>query len=682
MFTGPLPTDPEKALAEIQALIQEIENHNYRYYVLAQPILSDSEYDRLMQRLIELEKAFPQFLFPYSPSQKVGGAVTKEFPIFYHRRPMQSLENAYSWTEILNWLERLKRLTSEMLFPFVVQLKLDGVALSLHYENGILVHGVTRGDGEKGDDITANVKTLRGVPLRLHADPIPPYVEVRGEAIMWQEDFLQLNRQREEIGLPPFMNPRNATAGSLKLQEAQEVARRKIRLVAYYLDAEGYSLPDSDYERLQILRRWGFVTGQADTQISDLEALKSYLDIWEEKRDTLSYDIDGVVIKIDSHALREVLGSTAKSPRWAIAYKYQPEQATTQVKSIDFQVGRTGYITPVANLVPVHLSGTLVKRASLYNYDELDRLDLHIGDWVVVEKSVEIIPKIVRVLVEQRGSDAIPIERPTTCPVCGTPLEKEPEGVGRYCPNREGCFPQIVGKIVHFASRKAMDIQGIGEEIATKLVQAGVKNFSDLYQLTMEKLLTIPGFAKKSASNLLQALESSKKRPLERFIYALGIRYVGETVAQKLARNFGSLEALMDASEEKLAEIYEVGPQIAQSVHAYFQDPAHRAEIKKLLDLGLEFQVSQPASTGPLYGLKILVTGTIEGLTREQVKNYILSHGGTYGSGISKNLDYLVVGHGAGTAKLEKAKRLGIKILTPSELEALVGVPLKVDKKT
>ncbi|MGQ9864136.1 MAG: NAD-dependent DNA ligase LigA [Bacteroidia bacterium] len=682
MFTGPPPTDPEKALAEIQSLITELEAHNYRYYVLAQPTISDSEYDRLMQRLIALEKAFPEYVFPYSPSQKVGGTLTKEFPVFYHRRPMLSLENAYSWGEILQWLERLKRLTLEALAPYVAQLKLDGVALSLHYEQGILVRGVTRGDGEKGDDITPNVKTLRGVPLRLRVDPPPPYVEVRGEAIMWREDFMQLNRQREEIGAPTFMNPRNATAGSLKLQDAQEVARRKIRFVAYYMEAEGFSLPDSDYARVRILHQWGFITGQADAQITDLEALKSYLISWEKKREALPYDTDGVVIKIDSHALREVLGSTAKSPRWAIAYKYQPAQAITQVISVDFQVGRTGYITPVANLAGVHLSGTLVKRASLYNYDELDRLDLHLGDWVVVEKSGEIIPKIVRVLVERRPADAPPVERPAACPVCGTPLEKEAEGVGRYCPNREGCFPQIVGKIAHFATRKAMDIQGLGEEVATKLVQAGVRNFSDLYELTLEKLLELPGFAKKSASNLLQAIEASKKRPLERFIYALGIRYVGETVAEKLARTFGSLEALMDASEEKLAAIYEIGPQIARSVYAYFQDPAHRAEIKKLLDLGLTFEVSEAVSEGALCGLRILVTGTIEGLTRQQVKSYIVAHGGIYASGVSKNLDYLVVGQEASAAKLEKAKQLGVKILTPSELEAMVGTPLRADKKT
>lgn len=677
----------EAAAQRIQELIREISEHDYRYYVLAQPIISDSEYDRLMRELIALEEAFPELRRPDSPTQRVGGTVTKEFPVVPHRRPMLSLDNAYDQSELQAFHAKLWRYLKAQVIDlpepllFIAQLKVDGVAVSLHYENGVFVRGLTRGDGEKGDDITPNLRTVRGLPLRLRTSSPPPFVEVRGEVYMNRTDFRELNQQREEIGEAPFMNPRNATAGSLKLQDSAEVARRRLRLWVYYLEAEGMALPDSDYERMHLLKEWGFPVVETPPP-APLEKIWDFITEWESKREQLSFDIDGVVVKLDSWALREKAGFTAKAPRWAIAYKYQPEQAITRLKAITYQVGRTGYITPVAELEPVQLSGTKVKRASLYNYDEIRRLDLHIGDWVVVEKSGEIIPKVVRVLKERREVLARPVEPPLTCPECHTPLIQPPGEVGRYCPNYRHCPPQVIGRLEHFVSRKAMNIQGLGEKILKKLYQAGlVKTFSDLYRLRPEDLRQLEGFAEKLPEKLVAEIQASRRVPYERVLYALGIRHVGETAAQKLAEAFLSIDALMAAPEDEIANVHGIGEVIAKSVRAFLDDPENQAEIQALRAAGLQFEKQASQRTGPLSGKRFLISGKFEGIPREALKAYILEHGGIYASGVSKNLDYLVVGEDMGPSKRAKAEALGVRMISLAELEAMVGKPFHVWQK-
>jgi len=669
----------EAAAHRIAELIREIQEHDYRYYVLAQPIISDSEYDRLVRELKALEEAFPDLRRPDSPTQRVGGTITKDFPVVPHRRPMLSLDNAYHESELQAFHTKLLRYLQSQLptlpepLRYIAQLKIDGVAISLHYEKGLFIRGLTRGDGEKGDDITPNLRTVRGLPLRLRTDNPPPFVEVRGEVYLDRSDFQRLNKEREEIGETPFMNPRNAAAGSLKLQDSAEVARRRLRLWAYYLETEDHDLPDSDYERMQLLRAWGFPVVET-LPPSALEDVWAFITQWEKKREKLSFDIDGMVVKLDSWTLREKAGFTAKAPRWAIAYKYQPEQAITRLRGITYQVGRTGYITPVAELEPVRLSGTTVKRASLYNYDEIRRLDLHWGDWVVVEKSGEIIPKVVRVLTERRDVLSQPVEPPTTCPECGTPLIQPLGEVGRYCPNYRGCPPQVIGRLEHFVSRKAMNIQGLGEKILKKLYQAGlVKTFSDLYRLQSEDLRKLEGFAEKLPEKILAETQASRQVPYERVLYALGIRHVGETAAQKLAEAFPNIEALMAASEEDLASVHGLGEVIAKSVRAFLAEPENQLEIQALREAGLQFERKTRKHEGPLSGKRFLISGKLNGIPREALKNYIIAHGGIYASSISKNLDYLVVGEDMGPSKRAKAEALGIKMIGLSELEALVG---------
>jgi len=669
----------EAAARRIDELIREISEHDYRYYVLAQPIIPDSEYDRLLRELKELEDTYPDLRRPDSPTQRVGGTVTKEFPVVPHRRPMLSLDNAYDQAELEAFHARLLRYLRAQLndlsepLLYIAQLKVDGVAVSLHYENGILTRGLTRGDGEKGDDITTNLRTIRSLPLRLQTSNPPPFIEVRGEVYMDRKDFLTLNKQREEIGEPPFMNPRNATAGSLKLQDSSEVARRRLRFWAYYLEGEGVSLPDSDYERMNLLKAWGFPVVET-LPPAPLEKVWQFITQQEKAKEKLNFDIDGVVLKLDSWLLREKAGFTAKAPRWAIAYKYQPEQAITQLKGITYQVGRTGYITPVAELEPVRLSGTVVKRASLYNYDEIKRLDLHLGDWVVVEKSGEIIPKVIRALLERRDILARPVEPPANCPECDTPLIQAPGEVGRYCPNYRHCPPQVIGRLEHFVSRKAMNIQGLGEKILKKLYEAGlVKTFSDLYRLTPESFRGLEGFAEKLPEKLVAEIQASRQVPYERVLYALGIRHVGETAAQKLTEAFPGIDALLSALEEEIASVHGIGEVIARSVRAFLDDPENQAEIQALKEAGLQFEKKTHKREGPLTGKRFLISGKFEGISREALKSYIIEHGGLYASGVSKNLDYLVAGADMGPSKKARAEALGIRIITLEELEKMVG---------
>jgi DNA ligase (NAD+) len=564
-------------------------------------------------------------------------------------------------------------------WQYIAQLKIDGVAVSLRYEKGFFVQGVTRGDGLQGDDITANLRTVRGIPLRLRGEA-PPDLEVRGEVLMYRADFQQLNAQREELGEAPFMNPRNATAGSLKLQDSSEVARRRLRFLAYF--AEGEGLPEADHRVMERLREWGFPVVETTPPL-DLEGVWAFIERWAVKRDGLPYDIDGVVVKVDNRVLREAFGSTSKAPRWAIAYKYQPEQAITELRAITYQVGRTGYITPVAELKPVRLAGTTVKRASLYNYDEIRRLGLHLPDVVVVEKSGEIIPKVVRVLKEKRSPSAQPVVPPTFCPECQTPL-LQPEGeVGRYCPNYKHCPPQVIGRLEHFVSRKAMNIQSLGEKILRKLYEKGlVRTFSDLYALTEEVLreARIEGFAEKMPAKIVANIQASKATSYPRVLYALGIRHVGETVAQRLAEAFPDIDKLIAASEEEIAAVPMIGPVIARSVHLYLEDEENRREIAVLRERGIQFSASTKkvwhVTEGPLAGKRFLVTGTFPEVDREELIAYISSLGGLYASGMSKQLDYLVVGEKPGTAKLEKARQWGIPLLSLEELEAMGKAPI------
>jgi len=671
------PLSEAQARQRIDELIAAIQEHDYRYYVLAQPLIPDSEYDRLVAELRQLEAAFPHLRRPDSPTQRVGGAITKEFPVVVHRRPMLSLDNAYSLQELRDFEARLRRLLPSATWQYIAQLKIDGVAVSLRYEKGLFVQGVTRGDGLQGDDITANLRTVRGIPLRLRGEALAD-LEVRGEVLMYRSDFRQLNAHREELGEPPFMNPRNATAGSLKLQDSSEVARRRLRFLAYF--AEGEGLPEADHLVMEWLRQWGFPVVET-TPPMDLEGVWAFIERWAVQRDQLPYDIDGVVVKVDDRPLREAFGSTSKAPRWAIAYKYQPEQAITELRAITYQVGRTGYITPVAELKPVRLAGTTVKRASLYNYDEIRRLDLHLPEVVVVEKSGEIIPKVVRALPEKRPPTAKPIVPPDRCPECGTPL-LQPEGeVGRYCPNYKHCPPQVIGRLEHFVSRKAMNIQGLGEKILRKLYEKGlVRTFSDLYRLTEEQLRSaqIEGFAEKMPRKLVENIQASRAVPYPRVLYALGIRHVGETVAEKLAEAFPTIDQLLKAPVQQIAAVYTIGETIAQSVRAYLDDPENQAEIARLRKVGLQFALQRPSRPveGPLAGKRFLVTGTFPGLRREDLIAYIQAHGGLYASGLTKNLDYLVVGQDAGPTKLEKARQWGIPLLSLADLEALTGSPI------
>jgi DNA ligase (NAD+) len=666
--------EKDKIRSEIIELCREINRHNYLYFVAASPIITDAEYDALCQKLAALEAAYPEFIQPDSPLHRVGGTVSKTFPVFEHLRPMKSLTNIYSFAELEDFEERIIKFGGSDQFTYLLQLKIDGVAISLHYRDGLLTHGVTRGDGQKGDDITPNIKTIRSIPLRVDADKVPSSFEVRGEIFIERPDFDMLNRQRLQNNESPFMNPRNAAAGTLKLQDSRLVAQRKLKFFAYYLDiSEGNRA--TDWEQMELLRQWRFPVNPASALGRNLSEVKAYIREWAQKKEELLYDTDGVVVKINELALREELGDTAKSPRWAVAYKYQTEQAPTLLLGIEYQVGRTGFITPVANLEPVLLGGTTVKRASLYNFDEIQRLDLHAGDTVLIEKSGEIIPKVARVLVEKRLPGASPFILPTVCPACQTALAQNPEEVGWYCPNTEGCPPQIKGRIEHFASRKAMDIEGLGTEVVSQLVDSGlIKDYTDLYSLTFEQLVALERFAEKSAKNLLQAIEKSKNVPYPRVLYALGIRFVGVNTAEKIAQAFPRIERLMEASQEEIASVHEIGERIAQSIYRFFRDALQRARTQKLIDLGLRFELDWQSriESNKLAGKKIVISGVFEGYSRDELKELIEKNGGSVTTSIAKTTHFVLAGKDMGPAKLQKAKSLNIPILDLDAFRALL----------
>lgn len=659
---------------QIEALRSELEQHNYNYYVLSAPTISDKEFDEKMKELQDLEAAHPEYYDPNSPTQRVGSDLSKEFEQVQHRYPMLSLGNTYSEEEVRDFYERTERSLNEP-FEIVAELKYDGTSISLWYEKGRLVRAVTRGDGSKGDDVTANVKTIRSVPLRLRGNDYPEEVEIRGEILLPWAEFDRLNKEREEQEEPLFANPRNAASGTLKQQNPAIVAARKLDAYLYYVLGE--HLPaDTHYGNLEAARRWGLKIPDVIKVCHNLQDIFDYIHYWDTERKNLPVATDGIVLKVNSLRQQKNLGFTAKSPRWAIAYKFQAERAETRLNSVSFQVGRTGAVTPVANLEPVLLAGTVVKRASLHNADIIEGLDLHIGDQVYVEKGGEIIPKIVGVNTEARTMMiGEKVRFITRCPECKTPLVR-PEGeAAHYCPNDSGCPPQIKGRIEHFVTRKAMNIN-IGPETVEDLFNVGlVKNIADLYDLRITDLLALERWAEKSARNLMNSLRESKAVPFERVLYALGIRYVGETVAKRLASSFHSIDRLMEASFEQLVDVDEIGDRIAQSVVAYFSDAENRQIVERLRVQGLQMEVSEEVLANRserLKGLTFVISGTFTQHSRDEYKAMIEQHGGKNTGSVSGKTSYILAGENMGPAKLEKAAKLGVRIIREDEFLKMI----------
>ncbi len=659
----------------IKALREALEQHNYNYYVLSAPTISDREFDEMMKELQTLEEAHPEYADPHSPTQRVGSDLSKEFEQVVHKYPMLSLGNTYSEEEVKDFYERIARDLNEP-FEIVAELKYDGTSISLTYEDGRLVRAVTRGDGTRGDDVTANVKTIRSVPLKLMGGQYPAAFEIRGEILLPWAEFDRLNKEREEQEEPLFANPRNAASGTLKQQNPAIVAARKLDAYFYYLLGE--ELPaETHFDNLEAARSWGFKIPNVIRVCNSLEDIYDYIAYWDTERKNLPVATDGIVLKVNSLRQQRNLGFTAKSPRWAIAYKFQAERAVTRLNSVSFQVGRTGAVTPVANLEPVLLAGTTVKRASLHNADIIEGLDLHLGDMVFVEKGGEIIPKIVGVDVEARGlliGDKVCFIR--SCPECGTPLVRLEGEAAHYCPNEAGCPPQIKGKIEHFVTRRAMNIN-MGPETVEDLYEAGyVKDSADLYTLKISDLLRLERWADKSARNLLASLEESKQVPFERVLYGLGIRFVGETVAKRLVSAFHSMDQLEHASFEELTAVDEIGERIAQSIIAYFADDRNRTLVNRLKEYGLQMSVAEEKLANrseKLKGLSIVISGTFTKHSRDEYKAMIEQHGGKNSGSVSGKTDYILAGDNMGPAKLEKAAKLGVKIINEDEFLNMIA---------
>jgi DNA ligase (NAD+) len=660
---------------EIETLRHELEYYNRRYYLDNVSEISDKAFDAKMERLQALENQFPQFYAADSPSQRVGGSVTKTFASVSHRYPMLSLANTYSIAEVADFDLRVKKVTGESVAYFCEQ-KFDGVAISLVYENGTLIQAVTRGDGTKGDDITPNARTIRTIPLSINSPQVPAYFEVRGEVYMSHEVFEALNKEKEEAGEEPNANPRNTASGSLKLQDSSEVAKRKLSCFTYQLICEDLDITDHQ-TAIRYLEQWGFPVSPTYSLCSSFDKVVAYIQAWETKRHTLPLTTDGVVIKVNNYKHREDLGSTAKSPRWAIAYKYQAEQATTTLLSVSYQVGRTGAVTPVANLKPVLLAGTTVKRASLHNANEIARLGLHIPDVVTVEKGGEIIPKVTGVIEDSRPADAVPVVFPSNCPACDTPLVREEGEAAFYCPNEQHCPPQIKGRIAHFIQRKAMEIENLGEETIELLYEKKlISEPADLYALTYDQVIHLERFAEKSALNLLEGIEKSKNMPFENVLFGLGIRFVGRTIAEKLARHFTSMEAIMQADLASLESVPEIGSKIAASVVSYFNNPLHIHSVNRLRAAGLQMVLQEKSislKSQKLIGKTFLLSGVFASHSREELKQMIEENGGKILSGVTGNLDYLIAGENMGPSKLEKAKKLQIQILDEGQLMEMLA---------
>ena len=674
-FNFHLSTEKMVVKDKIKALREALEQHNYNYYVLSAPTISDREFDEMMKELQVLEEAHPEYADPHSPTQRVGSDLSKEFEQVVHKYPMLSLGNTYSEDEVEDFYERIARDLNEP-FEIVAELKYDGTSISLTYEDGRLVRAVTRGDGTRGDDVTANVKTIRSVPLKLMGDRYPATFEIRGEILLPWAEFDRLNKEREEQEEPLFANPRNAASGTLKQQNPAVVAARKLDAYFYYLLGE--ELPaETHFDNLEAARSWGFKIPNVIRVCNSLEDIYDYIAYWDVERKNLPVATDGIVLKVNSLRQQRNLGFTAKSPRWAIAYKFQAERAVTRLNSVSFQVGRTGAVTPVANLEPVLLAGTTVKRASLHNADIIEGLDLHLGDKVFVEKGGEIIPKIVGVDVEARGllvGDKVRFIR--SCPECGTPLMR-PEGeAAHYCPNEAGCPPQIKGKIEHFVTRRAMNIN-MGPETVEDLYEAGyIKDTADLYTLEIADLLRLERWADKSARNLMASLEESKQVPFERVLYGLGIRFVGETVAKRLVSAFHSMEQLEQASFEDLTAVDEIGERIARSIIAYFADERNRTLVNRLKEYGLQMSVAEEKLANrseKLKGLSIVISGTFAKHSRDEYKAMIEQHGGKNSGSVSGKTDYILAGDNMGPAKLEKAAKVGVKIINEDEFLNMIA---------
>ena len=661
----------------IDALVAELNEHNYRYYVLAQPSISDYEFDKKLEELTELEKAHPEFVHPDSPTQKVGGQITKEFKAVAHKWPMLSLGNTYNEQDLRDFDERIRKAIGNN-FEYVCELKFDGLSISLTYEQGKLVRAVTRGDGTKGDDVSTNAKTIRTIPHQLNGSGYPESFEIRGEVFMHRQAFDRLNEERIENGEATYANPRNFASGTLKLQDSGEVAKRPLDCFLYFLytDKRLYS---SHWDSLQAVKTWGFHTCEHNTLCTTIDQVLAFIAHWDSKRFDLGYDIDGIVLKVNQYAQQEELGFTAKSPRWAIAYKYKAQEVETVLEHVSYQVGRTGAVTPVANLKPVLLAGTTVKRATLHNANEIERLDLHLGDTVLVEKGGEIIPKIISVNTSKRQAFAQPVIYPSICPECNTPLVREEGEVAFYCPNDEGCGPQIVGRIQHFIGRKAMNIDGLGDETIDHFYKQGfLQQISDLYTLNQKRdqLKTLERFGEKSIENMLAGIEASKQMPFEKVLFGLGIRFVGETVAKKLVAHFRTIEALMHASLEELVAVDEIGERIAESVQRYFANSEHIHQLNLLKSYGLQFEseFKEVVLAGTqLEGKSFIISGVFENRSREELKDLIESYGGKILSSISAKLSYVVAGANMGPAKLEKAQKLGIPIISDEDLLAMLA---------
>ncbi len=665
---------PDHIAQKIHALRAALREHNYKYYVLAEPSISDLEFDQQLKALQDLEQAYPEAYDPDSPTQKVGGEINKQFATFEHEFPMLSLGNTYSEAELLEFDKRIQKQLGHTNYQYVCELKFDGLSISLHYDNGQLIRAVTRGDGVKGDVVTDNVKTIQSLNSRLQA-PYPEKIELRGEVFMHRPAFDRLNMEREEAGEPLYANPRNVASGTLKLQDSAEVAKRPLDIFLYQL-LEHKPTINTHYASLQSIRQWGLPCSNNTQLCNSIQAVFDYINHWDEARKLLTYDIDGVVIKINDYHQREELGYTAKSPRWAIAYKFKTEAACTPLLSIDYQVGRTGAITPVANLQPVFLLGTTVKRASLHNANEIERLDLRVGDYVYVEKGGEIIPKITGVDLSKRSDQSIKVAFITHCPECGTTLIRQAGEAQHYCPNELNCPPQVIGKIQHFIHRKAMDINGLGDETVELLYQAGLlKSVADLYDLSYEQVIQLDRMADKSSSQLIESIQASKQVPYQRVLFGLGIRYVGETVAKKLAATFKHIDALKSANKEALLAVDEIGERIADSIVEYFQSDLHCQMIERLKSAGLCLENTAEAPvqlSDKLQGKIIVISGVFTQFSRDEIKAMVEQHGGKNAGSISAKTHYVVAGENMGPAKLEKAKQLNIPILSEADFLALI----------
>mgnify|MGYP006341502437 FL=1 len=665
---------PEHILQRIEELREELHQHNYNYYVLDEPTISDFEFDAKLKELQELEAAHPEFYDPHSPTLRVGGEITKNFPTVQHQFRMYSLDNSYDFNDLQDWHNRISKILETEDIEFVAELKYDGASISILFENGKLSQAVTRGDGFQGDEITANVKTIKDIPLQLQGN-FPERFYMRGEIYLTHNNFNKINEERLAEGYDAFMNPRNTASGSLKLQDSGEVRKRNLSAVLYQFVSEN-SPAETHFELLQQAKTWGFKISENAKLCKNLQEVQDFINFWDEKRKNLNFDIDGIVIKVNSLKQQQLLGYTAKSPRFAMAYKFKAEKVETELLSIDYQVGRTGAVTPVANLAPVLLAGTIVKRASLHNEDIIKKLDLHVGDFVYVEKGGEIIPKIVGVNLEKRNVFATEVQYATHCPECGSELIRLEDQAAHFCPNETHCPPQVVGKMIHYVSRKALNIENLGSETIEQLYREGLlTNIADFYTLRKEQLLPLERMAEKSAQNIIDGIEKSKQIPYEKVLYGIGIKHVGETVAKKLAKNFPSIDDLKNATEEELCQVEDIGSKIAESIVSYLQNPENWEMIERLRSYGVQLEKGENTTevlSTVLEGKTFLFTGKLSLFTREQAEEMVEKHGGKNISAVSKNLNYLVVGEKAGS-KLKKAQDIGtITILDEQQFLDLI----------